>query len=415
MENESIIHVPAWRWLGPEDAEAIVYSRQMSAANDLSGLLDHLQRTSAPAQWVNGEGDPPPAFSLFAADDVGAPGGLAPAWTLWEQAVRSLLPAGNRNPPLPGEVVPQPRYTGLAVAGVDSGNISAALAMGRGWLTTRPGLSLALSAVDDQGNTWWMGDSLAGRNQITLRIEYGDLDGEPAGLAVWQNGKRLHTHQSSGGDDVWHVALPALPGSTLVVVATQADGDFALTAPLHILHGSDGRVLISEVMPSPSHDYNGDGETDDDDEFIELFNPGTQPVSLAGWQLSDRRTDELDRYRFVFGDDRSIGGGQRLILWRSETKLNLDKYDDYVRLIDADGIQVDHFHWAIAPEGGSYSQPDEGGDLAGGHRSDAGRGKWRTPRHRTSCGERRRSDRGAGCGAARLSCQCQTPGVGTLG
>ncbi len=67
----------AWRWLGPEDAEAIVYSRQMSAANDLSGLLDHLQRTSAPAQWVNGEGDPPPAFSLFAADDVGAPGGLS--------------------------------------------------------------------------------------------------------------------------------------------------------------------------------------------------------------------------------------------------------------------------------------------------------------------------------------------------
>ena len=118
-------------------------------------------------------------------------------------------------------------------------------------------------------------------------------------------------------------------------------------------------MLISEVMPSPSHDYNGDGHLDNDDEYIELFNPGGLPVSLAGWRISDRRTEELGRYHFVFGNDRYIGGGQRLVLWRSETNINLDAEDDYVRLTDADGREIDQLHWAIAAQGSSFSRTEE--------------------------------------------------------
>ncbi len=357
--DSAIIHVPAWYWQSAAESAAIIYSSQTTLQTNLPDLLAHLRNTGAPAQWIAGEEELPAEFSVYASDSVAAPGNLAPAWEMWDRADRALLPGGNSNPPLPGEAVPQPRYTGLAVANVTPADISTALTIGRGWLTNRPGLWLTLSVVDEDGNVWWMGDSLSGSNEMTFRIEYGDLGGEPAGLAVWQNGKPLHARQSTAGDGAWTLTAPALPGSKIVAVATQADGDFALTAPLHIQSSADSTVLISEVMPSPSHDYNGDGHLDNDDEYIELFNLGTLPVSLTGWRISDRRTDELGRYHFVFGDDRYISGGQRLVLWHSETNINLDAEDDYVRLIDADGREIDQLHWTIAAEGSSFSRTEE--------------------------------------------------------
>ena len=208
----SIIHLPAWHVQSAAEgagAEAIIYSSQIAASTSLSGLLAHVRNTGAPAQWIADEGEPPAEFSVFASDSVAAPGNLAPAWALWDRANRALLPGGNSNPPLPGEAAPQPRYTGLAVADVTAADVSTAIAIGRGWLTNRPGLWLTLSVVDKDGNVWWMGESLAGSNAMTVRIEYGDLGGEPAGLAVWQNGKPLYARQSSASDGAWTLTTPS--------------------------------------------------------------------------------------------------------------------------------------------------------------------------------------------------------------
>ncbi len=214
VENESIIHVPAWRWLGPEDAEAIVYSRQMLQRLDLFGLLDHLQRTGRTRPMGKREGDPPPAFSLFAADDVGAPGGLAPAWTLWSRPFVRCCPRETAIRRCRARLC-RSRATPVLAVAPRVGFWKHIRCTGHGArLVYDPARTLACvrRCDDDQGNTWWMGDSACrSRSDHAQDCRCGDLDGEPAGLAVWQNGKRLHTHQSSGGDDVWHVVLPALP------------------------------------------------------------------------------------------------------------------------------------------------------------------------------------------------------------
>ncbi|KKR64661.1 MAG: Cell surface glycoprotein 1 [Candidatus Woesebacteria bacterium GW2011_GWA1_40_43] len=41
------------------------------------------------------------------------------------------------------------------------------------------------------------------------------------------------------------------------------------------------QVVINEVFPNPS------GSSSEPDEFIELFNLGTEPVVITGWQISD--------------------------------------------------------------------------------------------------------------------------------
>ncbi len=212
-----------------------------------------------------------------------------------------------------------------------------------------------------------MGEALEPANQVTLQIAYGDRSGAVAGLALWQDDQPVRQLDIPPHDGRWTVTLPAVPGSFLYAVATQRDGDFAITAPLVVRDGGGGSVVINEVLPAPGADWNGDGSTNSDDEFIELYNTGDVPVSLAGRQLSDDRGDATPGRRFSFGPGRFIGGHEYLALWRTETRLALNDSGDHVRLLDANGAELDRIDWAQAPAGGrSLSRfPDGQGWVAG--------------------------------------------------
>ena len=75
--------------------------------------------------------------------------------------------------------------------------------------------------------------------------------------------------------------------------------------------GSRGRVVISELMYHPVLE-----QADDDHEFIELHNPGGQPVDLGGWKL---RIDGRDSFTFPAGT--SLAAGQYRVLARNREKL----------------------------------------------------------------------------------------------
>ena len=67
-----------------------------------------------------------------------------------------------------------------------------------------------------------------------------------------------------------------------------------IAAPFSPGHASETRPLltyplfISEVLADPPGDANRDGQHDPhEDEFIELYNAGPVPISLAGWRLGD--------------------------------------------------------------------------------------------------------------------------------
>ena len=81
---------------------------------------------------------------------------------------------------------------------------------------------------------------------------------------------------------------------------------------------AEATVVISEVLADPptgdAGDANQDGQRDTyEDEFIELYNAGSAPVDISGWQLCDDDV-ELDNC-FQFPSDAVIEPGSYVVLF----------------------------------------------------------------------------------------------------
>jgi hypothetical protein len=99
-------------------------------------------------------------------------------------------------------------------------------------------------------------------------------------------------------------------------------------------------VRLNEFLPAPQAvDWNGDGQANADDEWIELYNLGSQAVDLGQWMLDDVAGGGTAPYRIPSGV--VIGPGQHLVLFRSTTGVALnDTGGDTVRLLWPDGSRM---------------------------------------------------------------------------
>ncbi|MCE2447890.1 MAG: lamin tail domain-containing protein, partial [Candidatus Latescibacteria bacterium] len=95
----------------------------------------------------------------------------------------------------------------------------------------------------------------------------------------WPTKQSLVRHPSDGGALIPHKTVSTTK---------------ALFSPghTHIIPKPDYPLFISEVLADPplrlAGDVNRDGRRDTyEDEFIELYNAGAAPISLAGWRLGD--------------------------------------------------------------------------------------------------------------------------------
>ena len=125
---------------------------------------------------------------------------------------------------------------------------------------------------------------------------------------------------------------------------------------------ADAVILINEVLADPPAllgDANQDGTVSaTQDEFVELVNAGSDPVSLGGWSLSD---DLKVRHRFV-PDALIVGGGFFVVFGggapqgfaaaatASTKSLGLNNAGDTLTLRNASAAVVDVFRYGA--EGG---------------------------------------------------------------
>ncbi|PWH18420.1 MAG: hypothetical protein DDG60_00575 [Anaerolineae bacterium] len=105
-------------------------------------------------------------------------------------------------------------------------------------------------------------------------------------------------------------------------------------------------IVINEFLPHPRADYNGDGVIDSGDEFIEIINLGSVPVTLNNYRLDDRQGDSSP-YTIT---DIVLQPGMRMAFFTSKTGLLLSNGGDSVRLFKPNGQVADAFTYNVLKE-----------------------------------------------------------------
>ncbi|HIC87978.1 MAG TPA: hypothetical protein EYP04_01025 [Anaerolineae bacterium] len=243
------------------------------------------------------------------------------------------------------------RRTGVVATSLSAKAILEGLQAGRTWSSTDPDLTLILRSGDA-----WMGGAVQGTPSVTFAVTVHDSGGEWGTLELLE-GTRVVTETVvpvSRVDFTWEIPWKPEAAAPWVVRLIQGDGDVAITSPLWVDSAPRStQVLINEVFPAPGKtlDWDGNGQAEAEDEWIELYNSGMQPVDLTGWVLDDHEpspgTTPIKGYRLPAGSVIPAGG--YLVLFRVETGLALNNDGDWVVLYRSDGQVADAMHYEVSP------------------------------------------------------------------
>lgn len=127
------------------------------------------------------------------------------------------------------------------------------------------------------------------------------------------------------------------------------------------------QVVINEVLASNATS-NADEDGDYED-WVELYNPGDDPISLLGWGLSD---DYDNPFRWIF-PDVSIGPGGFVLIWASgkdrndpdaplHSNFSIASAGEEVLLTRPDEVRIDELPPTWIPTDVSYGRKPDGGE-----------------------------------------------------
>ncbi|MDQ7030653.1 MAG: lamin tail domain-containing protein [Ardenticatenia bacterium] len=372
---ETFVALRAFEWTGKEEGHINVFvadevlSREAPEGDTLADFYAWLAtQPQALAQFnhpfeghlTDFEAAPPnvrPQMALLeVANGGGTPLRFADAYwrALW-QGWR-VGAAGNLDTQTPDWGADGELRTGLLARALTPDALIEAIASRRAFSTEDASLALVLRA----GEVWMGGAIDPGAVRFTLMV--ADREREPLELALWRNGAPIFRDRLVPDAEpvAREVEVPARPGDIFVAQAVQADGQVAWSSPIWVRGTwSPPPVRVNEVLPAPRQvDWNGDGVLSSEDEWVELYNPLDEPVSLAGWLLDDGDGGSRP-YRLPTGT--LIPPRGYLVLHRSRTGVALNDAGDEVRLFARDGTLVDRVAFGRLPVDQSLSNDGAGG------------------------------------------------------
>lgn len=135
-------------------------------------------------------------------------------------------------------------------------------------------------------------------------------------------------HGTPGGPNwAWNVTITPSPTSTKTK-----------RPPTPIPPTLAPRMVINEFLPRPGSDWNGDGQINVYDEFIEIENLGPGTINIGGWRLDDLPPGDAGSYIIP---SMSLKVGQRAVFYGLTTHILLQDSGETVRLINTRGVVVD--------------------------------------------------------------------------
>ena len=200
----------------------------------------------------------------------------------------------------------------------------------------QPGLRVAgewAGALNNAGETVLL---LASNGTVLASVDY-------------KSGGDWPSRANGTGSSLELRALPAGGSSDADVRAFVADGLNWSSSSLY--HGSPGRldafaksVRINEVL---SHSRLGE-------DWIELFNPGTQAVSLVNVTLTDNLAFPN---RYTFPGDTVLAPGQFLVLNATQLGYGFGEFDDNAALLEMNGTNILRFLDTVDFPGAPAEEP----------------------------------------------------------
>jgi hypothetical protein len=123
-------------------------------------------------------------------------------------------------------------------------------------------------------------------------------------------------------------------------------------------------IVINEVMASNQKTiFDDDGDASD---WIEVYNPGSDPVNLSGYGLSD---DPLDSLKWRFGSTILASGGHLVIFASNKNRYTANLHTNFkisasgetVVLTDSSGVVIDRVEIPVSSTDISYARTTDGG------------------------------------------------------
>lgn len=105
-------------------------------------------------------------------------------------------------------------------------------------------------------------------------------------------------------------------------------------------------IFINELLPSPEG-------SDEENEWVELFNNNNFEVDLSGWQIRDV-VGSIKTY--TLAEEMKIRANGFLILKRPETKIVLQNSGDGLELLNPNNEIIDQVSSGKAPQGQSFNR-----------------------------------------------------------
>jgi hypothetical protein len=204
------------------------------------------------------------------------------------------------------------------------------------------------STIDDiPANQIYTGSLNNGGDQLRLVDPSGSLIDRVDGSGGWPAGDaNLRASMQRFNSGVW-----------LTFSGAGANGHDAGGAPIRGTPGrvnvrpplppqhpapAPARIVINEILVRPHYDWEGHGGVNSEDEFIELFNAGTHPVSLGGWKLDDLALAGSRPYTLP---NITLQPGEYRAFFKRRTHVSLNDGGDSVRLLGPDGSVVEEISY----------------------------------------------------------------------
>jgi len=202
-------------------------------------------------------------------------------------------------------------------------------------LTLRDGANTVIDTANGNGGSWPAGSSST----------YGSMERTSTSAdsdSIWKTntGIKKNGKNANGGD----ILGTPKQSNSQGVVSTATPTKTPTPSPTPAVVGTliPPRPILNEILARPGFDWNGDGEINVFDEFVEIKNLTAVDISLKGWKL-----DTFGNTSFSL-PDVTLKPGQRIVYYSKETNLLLSDGGATVRLIDPNGKIYDAFTYELA-------------------------------------------------------------------